>query len=431
VKISVIGGAGVRTPLLVGGLTRSDLPIEQIALYDVDRARLATIGAVAAQMAARGRVTLCESVAECIAWADFVFPSIRVGGLEQRIHDETTAQRHGIVGQETIGPAGFAMAMRTIPHMVRYARQIAEAAPRAWTIVFTNPVGMVTEAMRTVSDRVIGICDTPTELFEEAAHVLGLESSACDFDYFGLNHLGWLREVYAHGEPQLHRLWADDDLLRAIYKVPLFDTLSLRALRMLPTEYVYYYDQPTRAFDNVRRAGRSRGQAIEELTRVLFDALAAPGADQIAIYKSYLWTRSASYMQIEAGSDGLTAPAPATGLSGYDRIALGVLRAIHFNANAIIPLSVANRGNLAPLQDGDVVEVPCVVNANGAAALHVQPIPEGIVPLLTRVKAYERLSVRAALAQSLDGAREALAHNPLVPDAATAATLIDDLSPLW
>jgi 6-phospho-beta-glucosidase len=430
-KVAVIGGAGVRTPLLVGGLTASDLPIEQIALYDVDQPRLATIGGVAAQMAGNARVTLCGSVAECVSRADVVFTSIRVGGIERRIRDEAMAQRHGIVGQETVGPAGFAMAMRTIPPMVEYARQIAAAAPKAWIINFTNPVGIVTEAMRTVSDRVIGICDTPTELFEEVARALGLASDECRFDYFGLNHLGWLREVYHHGEPQLHRLWRDAELVRSVYKVPLFDTVSLRDLRLLPTEYVYYYDQPTRAVDNVRRAGRGRGQAIAELTEVLFESLATPGADVVAIYKSYLWTRSAGYMQIESGADGPSKPAPSSGLSGYDRIALGVLRAIHFNTNTIIPLSVANRGNIALLQDGDVVEVPCVVNANGATPLHVAPVPERIAPLLARVKEYERLTVRAALAQSLDAAREALAHNPLVPDSKTVDALIRDLSPLW
>jgi 6-phospho-beta-glucosidase len=430
-KVAVIGGAGVRTPLLVGGLTQSDLPIEQIALYDVDRARLATIGRLAQQMAADTRVTLCGSVAECVAWADVVFTSIRVGGIERRIHDEAVAQRHGIVGQETVGPAGFAMAMRTIPHMVEYAREIAAAAPKAWIVNFTNPVGIVTEAMRTASDRVIGICDTPTELFEEVARVLGLDSEICLFDYFGLNHLGWLREVYSNGEPQLHRLWNDEERLRKIYKVPLFDSRSLQALKLLPTEYVYYYDQPTRAFDNLRRAGQSRGQVIAELTRALFDSLAAPDADLVAIYRSYLWTRSAGYMQIESGSYAPASPAPSTGLSGYDRIALGVLRAIHFNTNTIIPLSVANRGNIAQLQADDVVEVPCVVNANGARPLLVGPVPDRIVPLLTGVKEYERLSVRAALAQSLDSARDALAHNPLVPDRRTADALIDDLSPLW
>src|SRR5476649_1695898 len=221
-KIAVIGGAGVRTPLLINGLSHSDLPIDRIALYDDDQERLPIIGRVAELMADRPatlrwpqgrpeqgrgatgsgcRVELCASVANCVSGADFVFTSIRVGGIAQRIRDETVAQRHGIVGQETVGPAGFAMAMRTIPHAVSYARQIAEAAPRAWIINFTNPVGMVTEAMRIASDRVIGICDTPTEMFEEVARVLGLDSAACDFDYFGLNHLGWLREVYSGGTP--------------------------------------------------------------------------------------------------------------------------------------------------------------------------------------------------------------------------------------
>jgi 6-phospho-beta-glucosidase len=431
-KVAVIGGAGVRTPLLVGGLTRSDLPIEQIALYDVDQARLATIGAVAERMAASGRVTLCASVAECVAWADFIFTSIRVGGVEQRVHDEATAQRHGIVGQETVGPAGFAMATRTIPHMVRYARQIADAAPRAWIINFTNPVGMVTEAMRTASDRVIGICDTPTELFEDVARALGLQSGACYFDYFGLNHLGWLREVYSDGEPQLHRLWNDAERLRSIYRMPLFDSVSLRQLQLLPTEYVYYYDQPTRAFDNVRRAGQSRGQAVAELTRALFDALRDPGVtDPVAIYKSYLWTRSAGYMQIESGADAPAAPSPASELSGYDKIALAVVRAIHLNTNAIIPLSVPNRGTIAELHDDAVVEVPCVVNANGARPLHVGRVPDGIRPLLTQVKDYERRTIAAALSWSMASAQDALAANPLVPNRATAERLIADLAPLW
>ncbi|HMF97110.1 MAG TPA: hypothetical protein VKE96_22585 [Vicinamibacterales bacterium] len=439
-KIAVIGGAGVRTPLLVSGLAASDLPIDEIALYDVDQARLSIIGPVAERMASggewRGRVTLCRSFAEAVAWADFVFTSIRVGGNERRMRDEATAQRHGIVGQETIGPAGFAMAARTIPEMVRYTRQIADAAPRAWIINFTNPVGVVTEAMRTASDRVIGICDTPTELFESTAHALDLDPARCSFDYFGLNHLGWLREVYSGGEPQLHRLWNDAAGLQAIYKAPLFDSASLRSLKLLPTEYVYYYDQPTRAYDNVRRAGRSRGQVIEELNRALFESLGDPHADaapydRVARYRSYLSLRSRSYMQIESGSYDPSMPSPASVSSGYDRIAVSVVRAIHFNTHDVIPLSVTNRGNLPDLDDGDVVEVPCAVGANGAQPLHVDRVPDRVLPLLQHVKEYERLTVRAALAQSLDAARRALAANPLVPSPATASALVDDLAPLW
>jgi 6-phospho-beta-glucosidase len=437
-KIGVIGGAGVRTPLLVSGLTASDLPIDEIALYDIDQARLSIIGPVAEQMGHGGaRVRLCRSLAEAIAWADFVFTSIRVGGIERRSRDEAIAQRHGIVGQETIGPAGFAMAARTIPHMVRYAQQIADASPRAWIVNFTNPVGMVTEAMRTVSDRVLGICDTPTELFGAVAHALDLDPSGCAFDYFGLNHLGWLREVYSAGEPQLHRLWSDADRLQAIYKMPLFDSGSLRRLKLLPSEYVYYYDQPRRAFDNVRRAGHSRGHVIEELNRALFDSLADPQADhagaydRVARYRSYLSLRSGTYMQIESGASDPNLSPPPSELGGYDRIAASVVRAIHFNTRDIIPLSVVNRGTIADLLDSDVVEVPCVVDANGARALHVGHVPDRVRPLLQRVKQYERLTVGAALAQSLDAARAALAANPLVPDQAAADALVDDLAPLW
>src|SRR5207344_3404431 len=170
--------------------------------------------------------------------------------------------------------------------------------------------------------------------------------------------------------------WHDADRLRQVYKMPLFDTVSLKDLKLLPTEYVYYYDQPARAFDNVQRAGRSRGQAIDELTRALFVSLEDPAVDAVACYKAYLRTRSAGYMQIESGSHAPSAPAPSTGLSGYDRIALGVLRAIYFNTNTIIPLSVANEGNITGLLGSDVVEVPCVVNANGALPLHIGQVPE-------------------------------------------------------
>ena len=431
-KIGVIGGAGVRTPLLVEGLTGSNLPIDEIALYDIDQERLATIGDVAGRMAGQGRIVLSASLGECVADADFVFTCIRVGGLAQRVRDEMISLQHGIVGQETVGPAGFAMAARTIPHMVQYARRIALAAPGAWIINFTNPVGMVTEAMRTVTSRVIGICDTPMELFEEVARALDLAADRCTFDYFGLNHLGWVREVYSDGEPQLRRLWNNFEQLQSLYKVPLFEPTYLRDLKLLPTEYVYYYQEPQRALDNMRRAGQTRGQAIAELTDVLFDALRHSKADAVDVYKSYLFTRSAGYMQIETGAAPSTARvAAASQLSGYDKIALSVVRAIHFNLNAVIPLSVENRGNIPSLMDRDVVEVPCLVNANGARPLHVGRIPDRVQPLLARVKEYERLTVRAVLARSVDAAREALANNPLVPGRAAADRLVRDLSPLW
>ena len=195
-------------PLLVGGLSRSDLSISEIALYDIDQDRLRIIASLASQMAGGVKITTAATPEPAIEGASFVITSIRVGGAAQRAKDEATALAHDVVGQETIGPAGFAMAVRSIPPIVDYGRMVARLAPRAWMINFTNPVSIITQAVHQETDaRLIGICDTPLEMFEDAAHALGLPASVCGYDYFGLNHLGWLRDVLFEGEGQLHRIW--------------------------------------------------------------------------------------------------------------------------------------------------------------------------------------------------------------------------------
>lgn len=430
-RIAIIGGGGVRTPLLVNGLTASDLPIREIALYDLDPVRLQAIGNVAQRFARHASLRTCGTSAAAIAGANYVFTSIRVGGIEQRARDEAAALRLGVLGQETIGPAGFAMIVRTIPPLLQYAREVERLAPDAWVINFTNPVGPVTQALLTqTTAKVIGICDTPTELFEEVAHALGIPSGDCHFDYFGLNHLGWLREVYYRGVPQLARIWNDRDLLRRVYRAPLFEAEYLSELKLLPTEYVYYYVRSRQATEHIRRAGRTRGEVIARLNEQLFRDLATPGVDPVSVYEQYLATRNAGYMQIESGSPAALAPSPWAALTGYDKIALAVVRAIHFNTGSVIPLNVRNNGNL-PVGDDDCVEVPCVVNANGAWPAHVPPIPPRIAEFIQRIKRYERLSIEAAGARTGQAAVEALAANPLVADRALARALYEALAPLW
>jgi 6-phospho-beta-glucosidase len=430
VKIAVIGGAGVRAPLLVNGLTKSDLPIDEIGLFDIDQERLSVISSLASSFAPSVRPY--TDARTCVSGAAFVFMSIRVGGVAARARDEATAIAHDVVGQETVGPGGFAMAVRTIPHAVEYARLVEREAPHAWVINFTNPVGIVTQAMTTATDaRVMGICDTPTELFEDVAHALGVESSRCYFDYFGLNHLGWLREVYCDGEPQLPRLWQDAELLRRVYRAPLFDAAFLQTLRLLPTEYLFYYYSHQAALANIRKAGQTRGGAIAQLNDRLFHDLSMAGANRRRVYEQYLSARNAGYMQVELGASQPIERSAWAELTGYDKIALSVVRAIHFNANAIIPLNVPNRGAIRDLEDADVVEVPCLVHANGARPLNVGPVPDRIRDLLVRVKEYERLTVAAALTRSLDTARLALTVNPLVGERNLAQTLLSALQPLW
>jgi 6-phospho-beta-glucosidase len=427
-KVAVLGGAGVRTPLLVHGLAHSDLPLSEISLYDPDEDRLALIASVAGRLSGNTPVRICASSTFCIEGADFVFTSIRVGGIERRARDEALILQRGVLGQETIGPGGFAMAMRTIPQMVRYGREVARHAPHAWMINFTNPVGIITQAVQSETGaKIIGICDTPTELFADVARALELPSAECHFDFFGLNHLGWLREVYRNGEPQMHRLWREPARLDCIYRAPLFERAFLLKLKLLPTEYLYYYYRPNEAYENIRRAETSRGAVIQQLNARLFSDLRRADADAVRIYESYLSERNASYMSIESGTNPAAPASPWASLTGYDKSALAVVRAVHFNLGAIIPLDIRNDGNLSCLEPNDVVEVPCAVDSNGAHALNVGPEPESVRDLIIRVKEYERLTVRAALSQSAAEAHAALRSNPLVNDPVLAETLLSDL----
>lgn len=429
-KIAVIGGAGVRAPLLVNGLAGAALGIDEFALYDPDQARLKVMASLAALRAGPARVTTHATVSPAIDGASFVITSIRVGGIEARMRDEQAALSLGLVGQETVGPGGFAMAVRTIPPLLEYAREVARRAPGAWIVNFTNPAGLVTQALTAgTGARVIGICDTPTEVFQEVAHALDVPADECRFDYVGLNHLGFVREVFWRGMPQLERLWEDEAALAGVYRTPLFPPARLREIRLLPTEYVFYYDSPERAVANLRTAGETRGAVIAQLTRALFDDLAKGTPDPVARYERYLAERSAGYMQLESGGQGGHAtPAPWAHLTGYDKIALNTIQAMVRHSNAVIPLNVVNRGNVPELAHDDVIEAPAVVNANGPHALHVGALPPQVRDLVVRVKAFERATIEAVRAGTRGALVDALALNPLVPTRAAAARLVEVLS---
>lgn len=425
VTIGIIGGAGVRTPLLVRGLAKSGLPVGEVRVFDIDRERLELIAPLTERVA-QVKVRVADTPEACVAGARYVIASIRPGGIERRAEYERVALEHGVIGQETVGVGGWAMALSTIPAMVGYAKAVAEHAKDAWMVSFTNPVGMVTEGvLKGAGAPMLGICDTPTELFGEIAHALGVPASACWFDYLGLNHLGWVREVYVDGRPQMAKILADDALLQKIYPRPLFETARLRALGALPTEYVYFYEHTERALANTLKGGTSRGAAIEKMNVALFDALRAKEDDPVKVYEAYLAERNGTYFSLEGQGDATkrTAPTEAALLGGYDKIAVSVLTAIHGNTGAVIPLSVRNRGNIAGLQADDVVEIPCLVDANGAHPLHVGEPPATVRARLDAVKAYERATVAAALSGSRDEAVRALALNPLVGDTGKAASL--------
>lgn len=430
-KITLIGAAGVRTPLLVHGLAGAgeSVHIEELALWDTDQERLKIMGKIAAEVAKRcglrARLKAYSDPEHALEDAGTIITSIRVGGIEARIKDETIALAHGLVGQETVGAGGFACAMRNLAAMLDYARMIERVAPQATVINFTNPVGIISQGLLNhTSIRVLGVCDTPLETFETIAHALELNPFDLRFDYLGLNHLGWVRSIRdQQGTELLPKVLSSPEIIQKCYRHALFPAEFIQRLGLLPTEYLYFYYFPRQALENTMRSGQSRGQAIAAMNRGLFPKLAAaPDAQLVDIYENYLRERNASYFSIEAtaGARRKESQELYSEFSGYERIALLVLQALQSEKPSLIPLTIRNGKALEDLEPNDAVELPCLVSSRGVETPSVGRAPEAVRPLLIQVKEYERLTVRAAVEHSGEMAQAALEKNPLVarPDAA-------------
>ena len=444
-KIAVIGGGGVRTPLLVFGINEAAevLGAEELVLFDPDRARVAMMTelgrAVVAGEGGRLRVRQATSIEDAVEGSSFVLNSIRVGGNHARAHDERTAIAHGYPGQETTGPGGVAMALRTVAIAVEQARLVERLSPKAWLINFTNPAGLITQAIQHNSNaRVVGICDTPTEMLHRIDVALAAPPGAVRCDYVGLNHLGWIRRIQCHGEDITDRLLMDDAFLSQLYNVPLFEHELIRALRLIPTEYLFFYYSRSRALENQRKQGNTRGAEIEQLNQNLVPRLAqflqrGDGAKAVAAYVQYLNTRSDAYMKLEAegGSAlhdvGTVHQDPFRSASGYHRIALAVMTALCGSEPARIVVNTQNRGCIPELASSDIVEVPCQISEDTITPEPCGSLPEAVRGLVLAVKAYERAAIEAALTGSRLTARKAMLLYPAIGEWEPSRELLEQL----
>ena len=426
-KVTIIGGGGVRTPLLIHGLAHAQqlLQIDRLTLYDVDEKRVETIARLGREILRRSNagfeIRVSSRLEAAAEGADFVLSSIRVGGIRARARDERIAIRHDLAGQETTGPAGVAMALRTIPVSLQHARIVERVAPAAWFINFTNPAGLITQALQQHTGlRVIGICDTPIELFHKIAEAAGQPLGELEFDYAGLNHLGWVRRVRLRGVDITERLLGDTEFLRRVYPTGLFDPALIQALRLIPTEYLFFYYSQRKAHANQLRAGASRGEEIERLNRDLFQRLDGAGSLQaLAAYRAYLLQRNASYMKIEARAESAFDVAkedydPFESATGYHRIALDVMTSLVSSESRGVVVNVRNHGAIADLEPDDVVEVPCDIDRNGPRPRGTGRLPDSVRGLVQAVKAYERTAIRAAIAGSGSLAQLAMLEYPII-----------------
>ena len=432
-KLTILGGGGFRVPLVYGALLadRHERRVDQVTLYDVDRQRLDAIGHVLDQMAAgtasAPTVTTTTDLDEAVAGTDFVFSAIRVGGLEGRTVDEHVALDLGVLGQETTGPGGLAFGLRTVPVAVAIAERIAALAPEAWVINFTNPAGMITEAMqRVLGDRVVGICDSPIALARRAAAALGLDPRETFADYVGLNHLGWLRRLVHRGVDVLPRLLADDEALRTVEEARLFGPAWVRALGSLPNEYLYYYYFRAEALAAVRDADGTRGDFLLHQQQAFYADVTARPEAALREWQRVRRERDETYMaevRDEAGSGERSATDLEGG--GYEGVALAFMAAVMRGEQTSMILDVRNGSALPGLPADAVVEVPCHVDASGARPLACAALEGHELGLVQQVKAVERLTIEAALTGSSATAVKAFALHPLVDSVSTARRLLE------
>ena len=439
-KLTIIGGGSVRAPFFANSLAKRahTLHISTLCLYDIDSEKLRVIGSIAkhavAKIAPDLQVILETDLTKAITGTDYFVTTIRVGGDHSRVVDEQIAIKNGVLGQETTGAGGFFMAARSIPVLADYCRRIKELAPNAWIFNFTNPSGLVTQAMHSLGyDHVIGICDTPSSTKLRIAEAMGYENDRFTMEFFGLNHLSWARKALYEGKDVMPAILSDTQLPQKVGELAMFDADLLRLLGHIPNEYLYYYYYRDKASGNIHQAGTTRGISVEENNIQMLKELSALDLESCAeeaerIYLRHMYARESTYMQIETTKKVMHTPEvlEMPQGEGYAGIAMDYIAAVESGQSRQVVLSVPNSGSIDGLADDDVVEITCTVDQSGAHPIHIGKVTPATFSLITAVKAYERLSVQAILEGSADAAVKALMAHPLIGSYNVAKSLISD-----
>lgn len=435
-KLCLIGGGGVRAPLFVlSALKRARaLGLEELWLLDLPESRLDVFGALSRALADKHsdfpvRIRTTTDASEALRGADYVVTTIRPGGIDGRIRDERIALDLGVLGQETTGAGGFAMALRSIPQILNYAAMMRRLCPDAWLLNFTNPAGLVTQALQDAGfERSIGICDSANGAQRAVAKFLGRGETEVEAEVFGLNHLSFSRYVNVDGKNVLPEMLASDAFLKGSAQ-RVFDPDLVRHLGMWVNEYLYYFYYAEEAVAALR-SGATRGEEIKVLNQRMIPDLLAAGALEnpaaaLDVYFGYEHRRSASYMA-KANKSGESAPIVVDDDGeGYAGVALGIILALDGGTPIRTGLNTRNSGAIPELADSDVVEVSCVVDASGVQPVPVETLPALQAPLIQTIKTYERLAVDAILTQKRSKAVDALMVHPLVQSYPRAKALVD------
>ncbi len=441
-KIVIVGAAGLRTPLIIQamGIRQDALDLTDLTLMDIDQHRLDIIGCLSKPLEQSGQVKFkvnrTTDARQALSGADYVITTFRVGGIEARVIDERVALSHGVLGQETTGPGGFSMAMRSIPVLLKYVDIMREVCPQAWLINFANPAGLMAEALIRVAkwERSVGICDGPSSMRRVAGALLNTEPANIFLDYFGLNHLGWIRAAHYGGKDILPE-FIQMIVARGGFPELPFEPGLIKSLGMIPNEYLHYYYSNTSVVQNILNSNETRGEYISRLNKKLYEtlesALARDDLDAMQdAYQQYMGDRRLKYMSIETGKQMRIADMDENmkqilSDEGYAGVALDVIEGLQGKLSKQLILNVRNNGAISGMDEDDVVEVSAYVGQNAIRPFAMGSIPDHCLGLMKQVKAYERLTIEAAVEGSYEKALLALTIHPLVRDSVTAKKILD------
>lgn len=451
-KMALIGGGGVRTVFFCQSLAKyaKKAGIDELRLMDTDAEKLHVFGNIAKYAISETeelKVVLTNSIEEAVTDVDYVVTAIRVGGDEGRVKDERTALDMGVLGQETTGAGGFSYALRTIPVMKEYMRIIKEKSNNATVFNFTNPAGLVTQALYEEGyDNAIGICDNATGVKIELAKALQLNASDLFIRLYGLNHLTWADQVKLNGTDIFDKLMGNPDFIQNYHDFLYYDRDFIRQLNAFPNGYLYYYYHRERALKNILDAPMTRGETIQKLNTEMMERLKGLDVEKnpekaLQIYEDVMNARNDAYMSVELGGThvkrvpldlkklGINGIEPRTDqielLEGYAGVALNYIEAKNNNHPIDLAINVPNKGALDFMKDDDIIEITCMVDGAGAKPVEVTEVPEANRILMQQVKLYERRTVQAVREKSLELAYMALMEHPLVGSYSLARKLVN------
>lgn len=415
-KITVIGGGSSYTPEIVEGFIRNyeSMPVRELWFVDVEEGKhkLEIVGSLAKRMIKKSglpiEVHLTLDRRKAIEGADFVTTQMRVGQLAARRLDEHIPIKYGVIGQETTGPGGMMKALRTVPVILDICRDIEELAPDAWMLNFTNPAGIVTEAVLKHSKvRTAGLCNSPIGFQKYLAKKYDVPEHEVLPEFVGINHLHWVTSAIVSGEEKLPSLLEDDQTYTA-KNVPTtgWDADFLKSLRAVPTYYLKYYYMTDTMFEGMKASVDKDGTRADVVSRVEQELFELYKDENLDVKPKQLEQRGGAF---------------------YSEAAVNLMNSIHNDRRDIQALNVANGSTYDFLPKDASIEVNCVVTGQGPIPIAPLHVPEHVKGLLHAVKVYEQLTIDAAVTGDRGIALQALAHHPLVPSVKVAKELLNEM----